>query len=365
MDERLKLLMLLNCVSLGAQAAAKFLGVAARPSELWSPSGIDAALAAGLPEAKVARIRELNREAWAERELEAADKMGVRVMTAEDDDYPSELQSLGAAIPVILYVRGSISRIADRKIGIVGTRRATRYGRDAAARIGRLCGENGLAVVSGGAWGVDCISQGAALEAGGISFAVLGTGVDVAYPAANRTLFDKIAEGGALISEFPLGSNGEPWHFPQRNRIVAALSEKLVVVEAPEKSGSMITARLALDLGIEVWAVPGEIYNENAQGVNRLIFDGAYPYINDDCFLSACGVKRMEGQRAGAEKAQLPADEGRVYELLRLNGPQTVDGISASTGIGTAELFKIMAIMSAKGLVCLSSPGRYNIKNML
>ena len=223
MDERLKFLLLLNYVNANSQALAKFAALGVPWRELWSPSKIDAA-ATAFTEKQLARIREAESRAWAENEAERAAKLGARIISIDDEDYPARLLDLRDA-PLVLYVRGRLNA-ADKCVAVVGTRRASIYGKNAARSIGEACARYGVTLVSGGAFGVDCESQSACAEACGTTFAVMGTGIDVAYPASNRALFEKICERGALVTEFPIGAGGDPWHFPQRNRIVAALAEK-------------------------------------------------------------------------------------------------------------------------------------------
>lgn len=365
MDERVKMLMLLNYINAGAAVLAKFLMSGAEARELWEPGKADVAKEA-VGEKGLARLRAANNEAWAEREFERAQKSAVTLIFIEGGDYPQELGELKDA-PLMLYFKGNIEKLRRRpRVGVVGTRRMSSYGRAVARGVGRLCAEYGMPLVSGGAWGVDGESQRACCENGGDTFAVLGTGVDVAYPQSNAELFRKISEEGALISEFPLGSGGEPWHFPQRNRIIAALSEKLVVVEAPFKSGSMITARIALELGREIWAVPGQIGSYNSEGTNRLIFDGAFPYISDEAFLTACEIEPAKRKGApAAEPADLSAEDRKILAALKENGETTIDNLSISVKMGASDLLKNIALLSAKGLVFMSAPGRYSIRRKL
>ena len=361
MDDRLKLMLLLNSVNANTSALAKFLSLGISPRELWNPSKTDAASEV-FNEKTLSKIRKANDEAWAENESERAEKLGVRIITVDDDDYPQTLFDLKNA-PLVLYVRGDLNFSDKKRVGVVGTRRMSAYGKEVSQRLGKACAKHGIALISGGAWGVDGTSQSACCDNGGKTFAVLGTGVDMAYPAENKKLFDKIAENGALVSEFPLGLKGEPWHFPQRNRIVAALSEKIVVVEAPVKSGSMITARIAIELGREVWAVPGRIYDSNAEGTNRLIYDGAFPFIGEDEFLSACGVNvAADAVKDSGTKISLSPEERRICEALTENEALTVDKLAVTVKISAADVLKNIAILSSKGIVYMSSPGRYSVK---
>ncbi len=175
-----------------------------------------------------------------------------------------------------LFVRGVLSE--GRAIAVVGSRRASSYGVSIAHRIGAILGGSGVNLVSGMALGIDGAAHRGALEAGGVTTAVLGCGIDRWYPYRHRALGEQIlASGGAVLSEYPPGTPPEPWRFPARNRIIAGLADTVIVVEAAEKSGALITARLALDLGRDVMAVPGDIDRPGSFGCNRLIRDGAFP----------------------------------------------------------------------------------------
>ena len=366
MDAQLKLMLLLNASGLGAQGYAKFSTVCSEPWELWNPDVIDAASSV-LSQKQLGKLRRLESEGWAEREEERAEKLGVKFLTLTDENYPRELEQLHEP-PVVLYIKGDLTGFSGHRTGIVGTRRAGRYGREAAARIGGACARHGSAVISGGAAGVDGIAQTACCEAGGRSFAVLGTGVDQIYPASNAELFKILPEKGALISEYPLGTKGEPWRFPHRNRIVAALSQKLIVVEAPVKSGSMITARLALELGVEVWALPGQIYDENAQGTNQLIYDGAFPYINDSVYFSSCGLTPTDEEKTtetASSARKLTDNEQLILKYLYENGEKTIDNLATAVKISAAELMPVIMLLKAEGLIFMSSPGRYCTTNSL
>lgn len=185
---------------------------------------------------------------------------------------------LGAVTPPLgpLYSRGALP--IEPAVAVIGSRRATTYGLSVARDIGRFLGAWGVNVVSGLAAGIDGAAHRGALDAGGFSTAVLGSGIDVWYPARNRGLGEEIlAAGGAVLSEFPPGTPPAPWRFPARNRIIAGMVGAVIVVEAADRSGALITARMALDLGKDVYAVPGDIDRETSLGCNRLIRDGAHP----------------------------------------------------------------------------------------
>ncbi len=197
-----------------------------------------------------------------------------RILELGGQCYPTALGSLPQP-PPILYVRGRLELLGRPGIAIVGTRRHSAYGRDATVSFVVGLVRAGYVIVSGLARGIDSIAHRTALDVGGDTVAVLGTGLDVPYPPEHADLFALIAERGCLVSEFPPGTPPRKWHFPQRNRVISGLSRGVLVVEAPEKSGALITAHYALEEGKEVFAVPGPIHNRVSHGPNRLIQDGA------------------------------------------------------------------------------------------
>ncbi len=197
-----------------------------------------------------------------------------RILEINQPNYPDALRALPQPPPV-LHLRGRLELISRPGIAVIGTRAHSTYGRDATVSLVVGLVRAGYTIVSGLARGIDGIAHRTALEVGGDTVAVLGTGIDVPYPAEHDELFRAIAEHGCLVSEFPPGTPPHKWHFPRRNRIIAGLSRGVLVVEAPEKSGAMITAEYALEEGKEVFAVPGPIYNPTSAGTNRLIKEGA------------------------------------------------------------------------------------------
>jgi DNA processing protein len=210
-----------------------------------------------------------------EDELTRIEQAGIRVVTRDDADYPVNLREIYDP-PIVLYVRGALSDRDKLSIGIVGSRRATIYGREMARKLSAQLARVGVTVVSGLARGVDTAAHTGALEGKGRTVAVVGCGIDVVYPAENKKLADQIVEkGGAIVSEFPFGSPPDAQNFPMRNRIISGWSTGVVVVEADIKSGALITAKQAHDQGREVFAVPGRADSPLSRGTNRLIKDGA------------------------------------------------------------------------------------------
>ena len=200
---------------------------------------------------------------------------GIRIVTLGDGDYPSRLRAIPDP-PVVLYIKGILPDFEERPaIGVVGTRKASSYGLSIARRMGYQIARCGGILISGMAYGIDGVATGAALEGQGIAVGVLGCGVDRVYPASNRSLFARMERQGCLISEFPPGTPPHKWNFPRRNRIISGLADGVLVVEAPERSGALITARRAVDQGRDVFVVPGTIDVAACAGSNALLRDGA------------------------------------------------------------------------------------------
>ncbi len=260
--------------------------------------------ALGLPALALERALALRRTAAAaaRREVAAADRAGALLVTRADADYPPALLDL-ALPPPALYVAGELPEAPA--VAIVGARRASPYGLEIATWFGRSLSAAGVTVVSGFALGADGAAHRGALAApAGRTVAVLGCGLDVDYPRAHARLGCEIRARGALVTEFPCGVAPEPWRFPVRNRLIAALARAVVVVEAAPLSGSLVTARLALDLGREVLAVPGRVTDELAVGTNALLADGAAPALAPEDLLAALG---LEGGARTRPVSPLPA----------------------------------------------------------
>jgi DNA processing protein len=317
-----------------------------------------------------ARFMELRAERdWPAREMDRADKFGARFVTVDDPDYPSRLKDLPRP-PIGLYVKGRLDAEAS-SLALVGTRRCSSYGRTVAEALGRAAARAGCRVVSGGAKGIDGAGHRGCLLENGTTVAVLGTAVDRVYPAEHRSLFAEIAEKGALVSEYPMGTGGDSWRFPDRNRIIAGLSNRVVVVESPEDGGSMITARLALDLGREIWCVPGRITEGVARGSNALIRDGANVLADVDDFIERISGRYgqmlldFDGRGPFAPSPAEPsfalsANEKTILELLRRRGERMLDDLMEESGLSIVEVQTCLVTLDAADLVHSSGPGRYS-----
>lgn len=273
----------------------------------------------------------------------------IQVLTWLDEAYPQRLKEIEQPPPV-LYLRGELSTEDDWAVAIVGSRKVTPYGRQVTEQIASFLAANGITVVSGLARGVDAIAHKAALNAGGRTFAVLGSGVDRTYPPENRALAEQIFEQGAVLSDYAPGTPPEASNFPPRNRIISGLSMAVVVVEAGETSGALITADFAAEQGREIFAVPGNILAPQSKGTNKLIQKGALPLLSANDIMQTLNLTRV-GQHKAARKA-LPADEVEAKLLNAMSDePQHVDEIRNQTGLPVEKVSATLVMMELKGMV--------------
>ncbi len=282
-------------------------------------------------------------------EVARLEKAGVRVITWQGADYPDRLRNIYHPPPV-LYLRGSLTPADEWAVAVVGTRRATVYGKEAARHIAGELARTGVTVISGLARGIDSVAHRAALEAGGRTIAVLGSGVDVVYPAENRRLMQRVIEQGAVLSEYALGTPPEGSNFPPRNRVISGLSLGVVIVEAGERSGALITADYAAEQGRDVFAVPGNMFNRASKGCNRLIQQGAKLVLGVEDVLEELNltmvVQQLELQAIVPENET----ESRLLSFLS-SDPLHVDEIVRRTALPISEVSSTLALMELKGMV--------------
>ena len=275
----------------------------------------------------------------------------IKIINIRDKNYPRLLKEI-ALPPEKLYVRGNLElKETDLTLAVVGTRRCSSYGKETTREIVADLVRAGFTIISGMARGIDTEAHKACLEAGGKTIAVLGSGVDEKsiYPQENIGLARKIVEsGGAVISEFEPGTPGLPAYFPQRNRIVAGLSKGILVVEAPERSGALITARLGLDFNREIFAIPGPINWINSFGPNKLIKQGAKLVMSTDDILEEFGLPTSEKFQTRI----LPEtdDEKKIYELL-LREPLHIDKIIEKTEMSVSSVSSALSVMEIRGMI--------------
>jgi DNA processing protein len=284
------------------------------------------------------------------RSLRASD---ARFAGPGDPEYAPTFLRL-ADPPVGVFLRGRPLFPAPVRVAVVGSRRPTALGRDVAMDLGRGLAASGVEVVSGAAVGIDGAAHRSCLDAGGRTVAVLGSGIDVAYPAGNRELLRRVVAAGSIVSEYPPGTPAEPFRFPARNRLIAALSRAVVVVEGGGRSGTRITADHALDLGVEVFAVPGPVTSPLAETPLALIREGATLIRGVDDVLHDLGVR--SGDAATATPPELPGDERRAFEQLA--APSLPDAVARACGVSIPDAVSALIALELKGLVrCVG--GRY------
>ena len=311
----------------------------------------------GISEGAARAFQELQRDFDAKVVEDRLSAGGIQVLTLADDGYPGMLRNIPDPPPA-LYVDGSVPEAVS--VAVVGSRRASATGVETGRALGSALAERGVCVVSGLALGVDAAAHEGAVDAGGRTVGVLGCGIDVVYPRNHRNLFDAVRRHGALVSEYYLGEAPLAWRFPARNRIIAGLALTVVVVEAPEQSGALITARHGLDAGRDVWAVPGPPGVRECRGSNGLLADGAGVLWDIPEFVEA--VAPQGGTRPAAPvtavPAGLPETEAAVFSGVGLE-PRGVDAVARRSGVEMPEVLPALALLELKGFVRRDGVGAY------
>lgn len=304
---------------------------------------------AGLDSAALRAIAQWRPRISPEAEMAKLDRHGVKVLTCNDPAYPSRLKEI-YDYPPVLYIRGSLLPEDEWCLAVVGTRRATVYGKQVTEEVVTDLAQSKITIVSGLAKGIDTVAHQSALAGGGRSLAVFACGLDIVYPAENARLARSIIEQGALISEYPLGTRPHAGNFPRRNRILSGLSLGVLITEAGEASGAMITAHMALEQNREVFAIPGSILSPVSRGTNHLIQEGAklvrsYTDILEELNLMAV-ARQMEMREI------LPESDTESLLLQQLSAePTHIDEVCRSSGLPAATVSGTLAMMELKGLV--------------
>ena len=292
-----------------------------------------------------------------DEEMEKMKRYGVQAFTWHDEEYPARLKEI-YDYPPILYVKGIILPGDEWCLAVVGTRRATIYGKQVTEEIVGDLARNNITIISGLARGVDTIAHQAALEAGGRTIAVSACGLDIIYPPENLELAKQISEHGALVSEYPLGTKPKPEHFPRRNRILSGMSLGVLVTEAGESSGVLITADLALEQNRDVLAVPGSVLSPTSKGTNHLIQEGAKLAQNCQDILQELNLRAVAQQLEFKEI--IPASDTESLLLKKLSSePSHIDEICAGSGLPVSTVSSTLAMMELKGLVKLAGSMKY------
>lgn len=337
----------------------RLLGYFGSPLHVWKAEKKELETTGFCTPAIISSIIDKKARGEAYRLLERIDRNNTDVITIQDDGYPKMLKYIPDP-PVALFCKGRLDPDAVC-VGVVGSRRASTYGLDTARRISRELAEHNVTVVSGMARGIDSRAHLGALEGGGKTIAVLGCGTEIVYPPENRELMERICSSGAVISEYLPDTEPMPYHFPARNRIISGLSQCIVIVEANEKSGSLITADFALEQGRDVFAVPGNINSVNSAGTNRLIREGARIITNTGDILEELKINYYGGCWFNSEKSlsgmKLGKEEKSIAKRL-LNGPAHIDAIAQDCGINIQLASSLLVMLELSGFV-EQLPGKF------
>lgn len=278
----------------------------------------------------------------------------INMTNPEEDNYPIKIKEFVKDIKP-LYYSGELEMANKPSIAIVGSRNCTSYGKAVALEIGRRAAFFGVQVVSGLARGIDTAGHLGALQGGGKTIAIIANGIDIAYPMQNAELQKKISEEGLILSEYPGGEKPKNWYFPTRNRLISAISDAVIVVEANTRSGSLITAECAMEQGKEVYAVPGNIFSQNSLGTNKLISIGARPLVViDEVFQDLIGMGIIPHPASSLTEdsdIKLGKTEKELISVLKSKGELTIDEATKALKISVSELNGVISVLEIKGLV--------------
>lgn len=363
--DRLEAWVRLNRAELAPRKVMRLLQEFGSPEAILRAARTDMARVGGITAPNCDRLSEAAQWSGWEAEQALLRRLGARVIPLDDEAYPARLRQI-ADPPPVLYVRGELAAADEYAIAIVGSRRATPYGREVAREIAGQLARAGVVVVSGLARGIDAAAHQGCLQAGGRTIAVLGCGIDQCYPAEHARLRDAIAQQGAVISEFPVGATPEKWRFPARNRVISGLTLGTLLVEAPADSGAIITADFALEQGREVFAVPGNVDSYASKGCHRLIKEGATLIENATDILEALNLSTAALEAETPVQPVLPVPlTPEAERVLSLLGPQAkhVDQISAEAGVAPAQVLSALTLLEMQGSA-RRLPGNVYVRTM-
>jgi len=342
----------------GPMTYRKLLNAFGNPEQVFSVSPHLLQTIPGISDKAVQNIVNFGFPDRVQKELDAIAKQQIGIITWEDPEYPGQLKAIFDPPPVI-YLKGNGFQPHEIMVAVVGSRKASTYGRVTAEKICSELALKGITVVSGMARGIDSAAHQGALKAGGRTIAVMGCGVDVVYPPENTRLYAEIVEKGAVISEFPMHTKPDRGNFPARNRIISGMSLGTVIVEAGAQSGALITADTALEQGREVFAVPGNINSASSRGTNRLIKQGAVLIEHADDILHELSLaithelKDLQPELPFVEKKSPPAlseDEQRIYTLLT-NQPTHIDELTVRSQLPSGTVSAILMMLEMKNAI--------------
>ena len=345
---------------IGPVTSRKLLASFGNPENIFRADPDSLLSVKGVSRERALNIRKFSQWDEVEKYIGIMVRNGIEAVSYQDDCYPEVLKNIEDA-PIVLYMKGKYHPEDRFAIGVVGSRRHTSYGEAVTQRISGELSLAGFTVISGLARGIDTLSHKSALAAGGRTIAVLGSGPDVCYPSENRGLTERIASSGCVISEFLPGTLPNKENFPRRNRLISGLSLGILVVEATDNSGSLITAGYALEQNKEVFAVPGNITSRNSEGTNKLIKQGAKIVLKtDDIIEELAPVLKGYIRIKQKESAPLMGEENRLCAMLSRE-PRHVDLISRESGLSVNQLLNLLLSLELKGVVKQASGKRFYI----
>ncbi len=333
---------------MGQKRIFKLLSYFGNLEKAWQASRVEL-IKAGLEENLVEEILESRKTTNPDHQIRKIKEHQLQILTYRDKNYPHLLKEIYSP-PALLYIKGKILPEDEIAVSIVGTRKPTNYGKQATYEIAYNLARSGITIVSGLALGIDSIAHKAALEAGGRTIAVMACGLDKVYPQSHQNLASLIEQSGALISEFPLGMPALAYNFPQRNRIISGLSLGVLVVEAPEGSGALITSQFAIDQNREVFALPGLIYSEQSRGPNNLIKQGAKIVTHWKDILDELNLERPEELIKSRKIIPESPEEEKILKLLSKK-PIHIDIIIENTELPPQVVLSSLTTMEMKGKV--------------
>lgn len=350
-------LKLVSISGLGSGKIQRLLKIFQSPNKIFRSTKFELSDLSFLSENVIKEIVENSDNEFVENQLQMLGKHNVRLISILDEEYPDLLKFIYAP-PIFLYIKGKILPKDNNAIAIVGTRKASNYGKLSTQKIASEIAKSGFTIISGLAYGIDGCAHNAALNVGGRTIAVFGTGLETVYPSSHRNLAERIAQNGALISEFPMGTKIETWNFPTRNRIISGMSKGTLVIEGGKKSGALLTAKMALDQNREVFAIPGNINSKNSEGPNYLIKLGAKIVTKASDILEEYQVQMQVDTEKITPK--MNKNEEKIYKLLQQNEKNlNLDKMVEISNFSPAQLSVMLFNMEMKGIVKRGAQNQY------
>ena len=350
-------LKLVSISGLGSGKIQRLLKIFQSPNKIFRSTKFELSDLSFLSENVIKEIVENSDNEFVENQLQMLGKHNVRLISILDEEYPDLLKFIYAP-PIFLYIKGKILPNDNNAIAIVGTRKASNYGKLSTQKIASEIAKSGFTIISGLAYGIDGCAHNAALNVGGRTIAVFGTGLETVYPSSHRNLAERIAQNGALISEFPMGTKIETWNFPTRNRIISGMSKGTLVIEGGKKSGALLTAKMALDQNREVFAIPGNINSKNSEGPNYLIKLGAKIVTKASDILEEYQVQMQVDTEKITPK--MNKNEEKIYKLLQQNEKNlNLDKMVEISNFSPAQLSVMLFNMEMKGIVKRGAQNQY------